>query len=90
MTIITGSDVVGPVGDCAMSHTFDPDPAIRDCIVGATGLSNPCADCYAQAIHCTIMNCAFMCAGGGDSMPCMMCRATYCDPAFATCSGLTS
>jgi hypothetical protein len=80
-------DIPGAVGDCAQMN-FGMEPATLNCIK-MTGLSDACAQCFDDTVQCIFMNCLNQCIAGADSQPCVDCRAQFCDPAFAECSGLT-
>ena len=76
------------VGDCA-SKSFGQEPATSNCIKMMTGLSDGCVACFGATISCTVSKCLQFCLADQNSVACTMCRATNCDPAFVTCSGLT-
>jgi hypothetical protein len=83
-TIAGGATFSMDLQNCAQM-SFGSEPQLMNCIT-ALGLSAPCATCFDQDVHCTIMHCIGQCAGG-NSPQCTMCRMTNCDAAFTACSG---
>lgn len=77
------------VADCA-KKTMGAAPATKDCIVQKTGLSDGCAQCFADSASCIIKNCAAQCMLDPNSPTCVDCRASKCDPAFEVCSGVST
>lgn len=69
------------------------EPATKNCIQsgskgdGGPGLSNGCTGCFDTAAQCAVMHCIAQCAAAPGGMPCAMCVATNCTPAFETCAG---
>jgi hypothetical protein len=71
---------------CAQQH-LGQEPATKDCIEQSTKLSDPCATCFDETVHCAIQSCASECLGG-PSAACQACMDQHCMPAFDACSGL--
>lgn len=57
------------------------------CFVDNTGLSEPCARCFAELVQCWIVNCASACPNGGGSPECFACVEQACMPDYQTCFG---
>lgn len=80
---------------------FDPETCGREgggnpadtsvCLQEDPGLSVACADCYGDAIQCTIDNCLGAdngnCANDPEGDDCASCRAENCDETFSECTG---
>ncbi|MEZ4311732.1 MAG: hypothetical protein R3F14_27185 [Polyangiaceae bacterium] len=79
-------DVPAAVGKCGQDN-FGMEPATLDCIK-MTGLSDGCAQCFDDTVHCIIEKCLSECIADAGSQACVDCRKMNCDPAFAECSGL--
>lgn len=75
------------VGACGQQN-LGQDPATKDCIVMQTGLSDACAQCFADTVSCAVQHCLTECLSDPNSQACVNCRAQNCDPAFYACSGL--
>ena len=76
------------VGGCAKDN-LGGEPGTKTCIKTKTNLSDACVDCFDQAVQCGAKNCWLQCISDSNSPDCIACRAQFCDPAFAACSGLT-
>jgi hypothetical protein len=81
-------DVSGAAANCG-KMTFGAEPATKDCVKMATGLSDGCAQCFGDTIGCVVNNCITPCLADSAGACCAICRSTNCDPAFAACSGIT-
>jgi hypothetical protein len=75
------------VGTCGQQN-LGMDPATKNCIVMQTGLTEPCAQCFANTVACAAQHCLTQCLSDPASQACSDCRATNCDPEFYLCSGL--
>ena len=71
---------------CVYSAGLD-EPALQDCIAQKTGLSDACAHCFDQGIHCTVTSCS-MCLTAPAGADCTNCRTTNCDPTMHSCAGV--
>jgi hypothetical protein len=85
----TSKDVDGTTSTCGQSNIGN-HAATKDCIIQGTGLSDGCAECYANVVDCVVANCITECLADPNGQPCSDCRKTNCDPAFETCSGIPS
>jgi hypothetical protein len=81
-------DVSGQTAMCGKT-TFGAEPATKDCIVTATGLSDACATCFGDTVGCVVSKCLTPCLADSAGACCAICRAANCDKDFATCSGIT-
>lgn len=59
---------------------------LRTCVQGRVGVSDACAECFAQIVQCTVSNCATPCMTPASSA-CASCRDAFCDTPFTSCSG---
>jgi len=84
-------DIYGTVQGCAFQCIADPEgPCARDCIVGETGLSGDCAQCFGDTVQCALSRCMNECMVDPQGQACVDCRAENCDEAFEECSGLSA
>lgn len=61
----------------------------RDCILEMLAMSSDCAQCYADTVACTIMNCLGACINNPEAEACKECQVEKgCRAAFDECSGL--
>jgi hypothetical protein len=84
--VLMSVDIQAAVKKCAEDN-FGGEPGTKDCIK-MIGLSDGCTTCFDDTIQCVVSKCFNECAFSPDSAECATCRATNCDPAFETCSGL--
>ncbi len=75
------------VTDCGIKN-LGADPATTNCIVTGTGLSEPCAKCFATMVACAIEKCLAKCAADMNSQDCADCREQNCNAALESCSGI--
>lgn len=73
---------------CAISQCFGELACMIDCLVEATGLSEPCAECYALSGVCGFQSCMNPCLTDPEGAECWDCMEVYCMPDFYDCSGL--
>lgn len=77
---------------CGQGCLASPDPkqCATDCVVEKTGLTTPCAACYADNVPCAVANgCVAPCLQ--DEVKCSECLCEKgCTKAFYDCSGLDS
>ena len=85
-TTIMGAGFEGSVIQCGQMY-IGQEPQTLDCMK-MIGLSDGCAQCYDDEIHCIIMNCLNECINDVNSQMCVDCRAMFCDPPLAMCTGL--
>jgi hypothetical protein len=76
-------------GSCGQMNLGN-DTATAMCIKTKTNLSSNCVTCFVATIDCAIQHCASQCISDPGSAACTMCRAMHCDPAFTTCSGIST
>jgi hypothetical protein len=86
-TIVNTKDIPGITQTCA-TQNLGNDANTRMCIKTQTGLSDNCVTCFDQEVSCVISHCVSMCSSDPMGAACSTCRATNCDPAFISCSGL--
>ncbi len=91
LQIMAGGGVSDTVESCTKANVAavianDPKP-IRQCVKDATGLSDPCLDCFEPLMFCTIEKCAFQCIGG-KTPECVQCLSDNCYPPFIECAGV--
>jgi len=61
----------------------------RDCMLETLDMSGECAQCYADTVACTIMNCLGVCINDPEADACKECQVEKgCRAAFDECSGL--
>jgi hypothetical protein len=78
----------GKCGQDCLKSPDDPDCS-RDCILQMLAMSSECAQCYADTVACTIMNCLGVCFNAAESAACKECQVEKgCRAAFNECSGL--
>ncbi len=65
------------------------DPCMATCIAERGGVSQPCAQCYAELLACIGANCLGKCVRP-ESPECAACAVQNCGVAFEACSGLPS
>lgn len=78
-------------GECGQGCLTTPDDETcsRDCILAALDMSSECAQCYADTVACTIMNCLGVCVKDPEAAACKECQVEKgCRAAFNECSGL--
>jgi hypothetical protein len=78
-------------GSCGQScfQTAGGEDCSRDCILEKLEMSSECAQCYADTVACTIMNCLAPCLGAPESTACKECQVEKgCRAEFNECSGL--
>lgn len=82
--------VTGEAQDCGLSCLGDTDSrqCSVDCIVAATGVSDPCAGCYGDTVACSIENCLAPCATDPSGEGCTSCQEEFCLEDFYACTGL--
>lgn len=83
-----GVDIAQEVQGCALSCALRGNSCSVACIERNIGVSEPCADCFADSISCTISRCALVCLDA-SSGACARCQQSNCTPAFAECAGIT-
>ena len=89
--IIENTDMIGEASNCGMGCLGSSDPEICSvtCLSEATGISEPCAWCYAESITCTIDNCLMSCAMDPESEECRICQEdSNCINDFYQCAGV--
>ncbi len=57
------------------------------CFARNTGLTEPCARCFAEIVVCIVGRCAGVCGGGGGSPECLACIGETCGPPYRECFG---
>jgi len=57
------------------------------CVAGETGVSEPCAGCFAGLVSCLVTECASACATQPPLPACGACVADHCEPAYQSCFG---
>jgi len=57
------------------------------CFMTNTGVSEPCAGCFAELVRCWILSCASACPNGGGSPECFACVEQACLPDYQSCFG---
>jgi hypothetical protein len=78
----------GKCGQTCLSTPEDEDCS-RDCILEMVAMSSDCAQCYADTVACTIMNCLGACVKDPEAAACKECQVEKgCRAAFDECSGL--
>lgn len=78
----------GKCGQTCLSTPDDKDCS-RDCILEMVAMSSDCAQCYADTVACTIMNCLGACVKDPEATACKECQVEKgCRAAFNECSGL--
>ena len=89
MEILENTDVQGAATGCAFQCMQDPDmeACTRACIIEQTGLTEPCAQCFAALIACIGANCLMVCLDPNNP-ECGPCTDQHCSAAFLECSGL--
>lgn len=97
--IVTTTDVSGIASTCGVQNITDLTK-VKGCIIDGTkgdagpGLSDGCATCFSDTVLCTVDKCIGPTFNGPcmppnqNSAACTDCRATNCNPAFYTCTGL--
>jgi hypothetical protein len=77
-------------GKCGQSCLSSGDEnCSRDCILETLEMSPDCAQCYADTVACTIMNCLGACINDPEAAACKECQVEKgCRAAFDECSGL--
>ena len=78
---------VGP--DCGLGclDATDQYTCSLDCIMTKTGLSQGCAECFADQIMCVISECVPVCLTP-ESDDCDVCIEAKCNPGFFACAGV--
>eukprot|EP00937_MAST-01D_sp_MAST-1D-sp2_P005484 g5484.t1 len=56
--------------------------------VESLGLSQPCAQCYADVATCTRSHCLFSCGFSPRGSSCAACSLKHCTPKLVICTGL--
>jgi len=84
---ILSEDLAGASSSCAMSCIGQGTTCVVNCMRPKTSLSDPCLECFAAVVSCTVEKCAFNCLSP-TSQACSDCRKQKCGPAFEECAGL--
>lgn len=79
-------DIGAAVVKCGQQN-LGAEPGTLSCIL-AIGVTQECAQCMDDLVHCTIIHCINPCLIDATGQACLSCRANQCDPAFEACSGL--
>jgi len=90
LAIIDSEDVDGDAVSCGITcmSATDVPACVSDCLQGDPGLSEGCADCYADRVECVATYCASDCIMDPHSAGCLSCQETSgCIDAFETCAG---
>jgi hypothetical protein len=86
LQVILSEDLAGISGSCAMSCIGQGTTCVVNCMRPKTSLSDPCLECFAAVVSCTVEKCAFNCLSP-TSQGCSDCRKQKCGPAFEECAG---
>lgn len=81
----------GMESDCDVFEQFNLDCVITETSnkIMAPGLSEPCAQCYAETVVCGTQYCLSECAADADAPECVSCQLEAgCRLPFERCSGL--
>mmetsp|Transcript_31973 Transcript_31973/g.38663 ORF Transcript_31973/g.38663 Transcript_31973/m.38663 type:complete len:159 (+) Transcript_31973:139-615(+) len=75
---------------CGLKCIFNTQKCVTSCMQKAHGYSDGCAGCLGDLAQCTKAHCESPCMLSSSNPTCVSCVKSNCDPAFATCSGITS
>jgi len=84
--LVAQEDLDGVVMTCAL-NCIGEEACSTNCMIEATGLSEPCSACFAGTISCTMKNCVFQCLNA-ESTQCKDCQESNCFEDFEACAGL--
>ena len=80
-------DINAVMMKCALDCLGD-EACSTECVIKASGVSEPCGSCFGDTIGCTLKNCMFNCLEP-ESENCMTCQKTHCTDSFEECAGIT-
>lgn len=89
LAILETVDAESAANECGVGclNADDIHACSETCIVAETGLSQPCASCFADVVVCVVEQCFFPCSQP-ESPACAACIESACIPPLEACSGL--
>ena len=85
------TDIAADTDTCGRDCLLDPNrvQCTVDCLMMAAGIDQPCAQCFADRVDCTISNCVGECIADSNAPECVQCQIdNNCTSNFDTCSGI--